>query len=63
MANEREDPHLQHEVYVDQFPRTKKGNLVIKHAAALRCRDCNNKFIKWISLNDLAQLQDLAEQQ
>lgn len=62
MANSREDPHQDHEIYIDTTPTTKKGRLVVKHAAALRCRDCG-KFIKWLSHRDLAQLQDLVEKQ
>jgi hypothetical protein len=62
MATNHEDRHLNHDVYVDQFPRTRRGQLVIKHAAALRCRTCN-KWIKWLSLKDLARLQDFVEEQ
>jgi hypothetical protein len=61
-TNTNEDRHLDHEVYVDLFPRDKKGQLITKHPAALRCRTCN-KWIKWLGLKQLAQLEDLTEEQ
>jgi hypothetical protein len=53
--------HSTHEVYVDLFPKDKHGNLIRMHHASLRCRTCN-KWIKWLTLNDVAVLEEYAEE-
>lgn len=52
--------HAQCDVYIDIFPRNKRGELVTTHAGALRCRN-HNKWLKWVSLRELGQLQNLVE--
>ena len=53
--------HCNCDIYVDIFPKDKKGNTVIKHAASLRCRT-HNMWIKWLTLQELADLEDLVDQ-
>jgi hypothetical protein len=52
--------HCNCDVYVDIFPKNKQGQLITAHAGALRCRT-HNKWLKWISMQELGQLQDLVE--
>jgi len=50
--------HCNCDVYVDIFPKDKKGNLITTHAGALRCRD-HDQWLKWVGLQELGELQQL----
>lgn len=54
------DKHTNCEIYVDLFPRDKKGNLVTQHNASLRCKTCN-KWLKWLTLKEVALLEEYVE--
>lgn len=56
-------PKQSHEscgVYVDLIPRTKSGELITTHAAALRCCE-HNAWLRWLSLSQLSLLQGQVE--
>jgi len=53
--------HENCDVYIDIFPKNKRGELITLHAGALRCRN-HNKWLKWVSAQELGQLQDLVEE-
>ena len=55
------DVHAEHEVYVDLFPRNKRGELITYHPASLRCRTCN-KWITWLNLQQIQALSDYHDQ-
>lgn len=50
--------HQTCEVYVDTAPTNRHGQPITTHAAALRCR-CHNTWLKWVSVEELEQLNHL----
>lgn len=54
--------HRDHEVVIDENPKTKKGVAAKTHFAALRCVTCN-KFLKWLSGRELVALGTITQQE
>jgi hypothetical protein len=54
--------HRDHEVLIDENPISKKGRPVTTHLAALRCVTCN-KFLKWLSGQELIALGRITQQE
>lgn len=52
--------HCKCDVYIDIFPQNKHGELITVHAGALRCRN-HNKWLKWVSVQEINQLQHIVE--